>query len=373
MSNDKKILYIFASSLLVLLSILLFVPYEILRYILAVSILTYTILIFIFIKKRSIVSIYYKQVLYLLIVIGLVYLMIYYLSGIKFGFVGAKHIMSLKVVIEFILPLTVILISSELIRYVLLSQNNKVINIISILCNILIDFMLVSNIFLFTNFNTFVDAVGIILLPSIISNYLYHNLSKNYGSMPNIAFRLITTLYLYIIPVVPATPDSLMALFKLLSPLLILWFIRLLYEKRNRNAVEKQTKIGNVILGVTITFMVFFIMLISNQFKFGSIVIATNSMNGEIDTGDVIIYERLEKDAIISINDIVVFKKDDALIVHRVVDIKNIDGVIRYYTKGDANDEMDPGFITRSNIVGTTDLKIPYIGYPSLWLRELFK
>jgi signal peptidase len=61
------------------------------------------------------------------------------------------------------------------------------------------------------------------------------------------------------------------------------------------------------------------------------------------------------------------------MIVHRVVDIKIINGITRYYTKGDANEDADAGFITDSEIVGLADKKIPFIGYPTIWMRSLFK
>jgi signal peptidase I len=57
-------------------------------------------------------------------------------------------------------------------------------------------------------------------------------------------------------------------------------------------------------------------------------------------------------------------------IVHRVVRIENINGEVRYYTKGDFNETEDSGYRTESDIVGLTDLKIAYIGYPTLWLHE---
>ena len=61
------------------------------------------------------------------------------------------------------------------------------------------------------------------------------------------------------------------------------------------------------------------------------------------------------------------------MIIHRVEKIENVDGVIRYYTKGDANESMDSGYITDAHIVGVINLKIKYIGYPTLWVRSLFK
>jgi hypothetical protein len=59
--------------------------------------------------------------------------------------------------------------------------------------------------------------------------------------------------------------------------------------------------------------------------------------------------------------------------VHRVVRIENINGELRYYTQGDANDKEDLGYITEQEIVGITDVTIKYIGYPTLWVKDIFK
>ena len=69
---------------------------------------------------------------------------------------------------------------------------------------------------------------------------------------------------------------------------------------------------------------------------------------------------------------IILFEKQDRVIVHRVVEIVNIDSEIRYYTKGDANEKNDEGFIVKSNIIGLAKFKIPYVGYPSIWIRDIF-
>ena len=44
---------------------------------------------------------------------------------------------------------------------------------------------------------------------------------------------------------------------------------------------------------------------------------------------------------------------------------------IRYYTKGDANQQEDKGFRTQKNIVGIVKGKIPYIGKITLLLNDI--
>ena len=64
--------------------------------------------------------------------------------------------------------------------------------------------------------------------------------------------------------------------------------------------------------------------------------------------------------------------KEDIYVIHRLVGIENIDNEDRYYTKGDANENLDVGFILDNDILGIVDFKISYIGYPTLWIRDVF-
>ena len=114
------------------------------------------------------------------------------------------------------------------------------------------------------------------------------------------------------------------------------------------------------------------VMLVSNQFKYGALVIATDSMTGELNRADVAIFERYDDHAVEQ-GQVIVFDKDNVVTVHRVAKIEIINGVTRYYTKGDANEDNDAGFIVDSDIVGVVNYKVPYLGYPTLWMRSLFK
>ena len=67
------------------------------------------------------------------------------------------------------------------------------------------------------------------------------------------------------------------------------------------------------------------------------------------------------------------FIKDDIKIVHRLVDVKYVNGEYRFYTKGDKNVEMDEGYLEDEDIMGVAKLRIKYIGLPTLYLREMFK
>ena len=114
-------------------------------------------------------------------------------------------------------------------------------------------------------------------------------------------------------------------------------------------------------------------MLISCQFRYGLLVIATGSMTGTIDRGDAIVFEQTEHHSEpFKVGDIVIFNKNNMQWVHRIIDIKNVNGETRYTTKGDANKQEDEGYITDSNIIGVCKFRILNIGYPTVWLNEAF-
>jgi signal peptidase I len=265
----------------------------------------------------------------------------------------------------------VTIVGSELIRRALLSSDSKLVSVLAFLSCTVAEVLMVSSLVGITTMNKFMDVVGMTLFPALSANVYYHYVSKNYGALPNVIFRIITTQYIYFIPTVTAISDALAACIKIVFPLIMMAFLAALFAKRKKNARRKADKLSTAGMVVAIVIIASVAMLISCQFRFGALVIATDSMTGEINKGDMIIYERYD-DQVIREGQVVVFMSDNNnRIVHRVVRIENIDGETRYYTKGDFNKEEDYGFRTDADIVGLTDIKVAYVGYPTLWLHEL--
>ena len=371
MNRDKKVLYTISSFLFVMLFLFFLLPTNDTKIIVAVLLIAFAIIINFLIKKQEAKSIHSKQVLLLMLIIGLVYVMLYYLTGLQFGFFKASLPFSFLSLIKVIIPIIIVVCTSEFISYRLLSQHNKFVDVLAFLTLVLIDLSMFSNLTYIETFNQFMDMVGLTLIPSVTRTFLFVYINKLYGPKPNIAFRLINSLYAYIIPFIPSTPDSLVALGRLITPIFIYSFFYALYEKKPKIARKEKSKLRFVGWVVVFSILVGSTMLISNRFTYGTIVIASNSMEGELNKGDALIFEAYKKQNIEE-GQIILFKKGDNTIVHRVVDIVNIDSQVRYYTKGDANEEIDDGYILRSDIVGIGLFKIPYIGYPSIWIREIF-
>lgn len=371
MPTDKKKFYIMTVATLVVLLIAMLLPSSMGRIAAAVLLLTMAIVTWFTVKKRSVPSINRRQILWIMALMGVLYVVLYYLSGLKFDFYSNAIRTGPDSLWRFILPISAIIVAGEMFRYVIRAQNSRSADLLSYIALVAADLCIGTGIGGIHSFNSFMDFLGLTLFPAVVANALYHYTAKRYGMYPNMVYRLLITLYAYVIPVVPAMPDSLFAFANMLIPLFIYAFLSALYEKKIRYALEKTSKLTVPVTALAIVILLAFVMLISNQFTYGSLVIATDSMTGELNRGDSAIFEQYN-DQTITVGQVIVFEKDDSLIVHRVVEIHYINGVTQYYTKGDANENRDTGHITEGDIVGIVQMKVPYAGYPTLWIRSLF-
>ena len=370
MTKDKKVLYTISFLIFAVLLLYLFVPIKDSKPLTACLLIVLTVVTRLVIKKRTSFSINKKEVLLLSAVLGVIYVVIVQLSGIYFGFYQNPYLVSFPTFLTTVIPIATIIIASEIIRSTLLAQKNAFVNVLAFLSCLIVDVLVFSNIVGITSFNRFMDLVGLTLFPAISANVYYHYAARRFGAIPNIVFRMITTLYVYVIPTVTGMSDAIFSMIKLLMPIGMYVLVSALFEKKKKFAAKKSSKLS--ILGtICATVVVVSIaMLISCQFRFGAIVIATESMTGEINKGDMIIYEAY-KGQQIEEGQVIVFLHNDNQIIHRVVRIETVGNETRYYTKGDANSAEDSGYRTDADIIGLTDVKIAFVGYPTLWLREL--
>ena len=370
LNRDKKYLYSIITALLVLLIPTLFISTEYVGVAGAVVLIAFAVLIHFTVKKRSILSLYKNQVFYLVLVLAVFYLVLLYLSGIYFGYEKSYLKVSFYALFINILPKIAVVIATEIIRRILLAQEDKCVGVLSFLIGVISELFFVAGVSNINNMDRFMDVLAMALLPAVTANLFYHYASKNYGSKPNIAYRLIMSLYVYVVPVVPRISPVITAFVKLLTPLIAYVFIYMLYAKRRRYATKGRGKWSYAVIALSLAVMSSIVMLVSCQFTYGMIVVATPSMTGAINVGDAVVYERYE-DQIIAVGDVIVFDNDGAKIVHRVDGIEGINGVVRYYTKGDDNAERDVGYITTADMIGVVRARVSFIGHPTIWVRSL--
>lgn len=331
--------------------------------------------------KKKQISINKKSVRLFMLVFALLYLGVFYLLGIvKYDFYQAPAIFSFKTLYRFIIPLALIIISAEVIRYKFLSQDAKIIilkkeidlsKIIIFISMVLIDLVIYIGVYDLTNYDDFLTVLGFILFASISCNLFYNYVSSRYGILGVIVYRMITVLYAYIIPIIPNVYVYFRAFLRMIYPYIMYMILERAFSSTDFVVAYKDKRKNFIGITILIIIMVLLTMLISCQFKYGMLVIGSGSMTGTINYGDAVIYESYDNQSIQN-GDIIIFERDGIRLVHRVIKIRNIENEIRYYTKGDANEVMDSGYVSKKDIVGITKLRVMYIGYPTLWVRSLF-
>lgn len=370
MKRNQLKTYFLQVLLIIILILALFKPNIVSNMVMAIILFIYMIVVVLMLKKRKILSIYYKQVTVLMVGLAIIYLGLFYLLGVYFGFYKSPVPFGIWGIMHYILPFSVIVISSEIIRYVFLSQKSRMSGILTFVAMVLIDIVLYTKVYDMGKLDDILAAVGFVAFASVSCNLLYNYITNRYGYMPVMMYRLITVLYAYIIPILPDVYIFFRSIGRMIYPYLIYLVIEYTYSKTkvaSEYRFRNQRLINTTILVIVIGLLA---MLISCKFKYGILVIGSESMTGAINKGDSIIYESYNNQAL-SENDIIVFENNNMQVVHRIVDIKNVNDKNRYYTKGDFNQSKDIGYINDEDIIGIVRYKIPYIGYPTLWLKEM--
>ena len=381
MKRDRFKLYMLNSLLLVILFIALLVSNKITYFGLALVLFVYAMVVKFTLKKKKILSIYQKQVNLLMVGFAIIYLGFFYLLGMIINdFVKQPVLFSGTTLIKFIVPLTLIIISSEVIRYCFLSYKTKIrilkreielIKIITFVNMVLIDLIIYIGVYDLSNYNDFLTVIGFSLFASISCNLFYHYVSSRYGILGIVIYRMITVLYVYIIPIIPDIYVYFRAFLRMIYPYILYLILEHTYAKTDFAVSYHDRKKNFVSITLLLIVMALITMLISCKFKYGILVIGSESMTGAINKGDAVVFESYD-DQVIDKGEVIIFKKKNLNLVHRVVDVKNVNGEIQYYTRGDANQAMDSGYVTSADIVGITKFRIMGIGYPTIWIRELF-
>ena len=372
MYKDKIKIYTLEFIILAVLSFTLFVSNIHNKIFLAILLVIFTVVAKVVLKKRQIESINAKKATIVLIMLGIIYIIILYVIGFYIGYYKTQIIDVMSLLIYQVIPLIVIIISSEIIRNIFLAQNTKYTKTITFIIMVLIDLIIYIDIYEMNTFDEFIEATSFIFMASISCNLLYNYISNKYGIIGIIIYRIITILYVYILPIIPNIHIFLESILKIIYPYVIYNILKYTFTE-NKHIIAFEDKRNSIIVKVILSILIIgFAMLISCQFKYGILVVASESMTGTINKGDAIIFEKFENKEDIEEGEIIIFLRNDSKIVHRVIDVKNVNGETRYITKGDVNEQNDDGYITNNDIYGKYKFKISYIGYPSIWIRDIF-
>ena len=86
--------------------------------------------------------------------------------------------------------------------------------------------------------------------------------------------------------------------------------------------------------------------------------------------GDAVLVKKINNYDNIKIGTVLAYKKENILIIHRVVGMEKNQKKYIFKTKGDNNKDTDDYEVKEEEIVGTIIYNVKYIGFPTIWINE---
>ncbi len=306
-----------------------------------------------------------------------IYVMLYhiilYILGIFIGFTKSPYSFSIINLIRNITPVLLIIGLTEVFRYanvIKSEKSNKLLLFVTIVL-IMLDITVKTSMYNLDVSTNLLEIASLVILPAIANNIFLGYLALYFGWAPAILYRVLMEIPEYIIPILPNTNEYLDAIVTFLFPLLLLLlFYRLLNRDKKDKSPLKKNYFGIVVTSVLVIITVFTVGLTSGLFKYYMISIGSGSMEPNIYVGDSIIVKKEDNLKNIEIDDILVFNHNNSTVVHRVTRIMEKNSSYEFITKGDNNEEEDNWVVSEKDVIGTAELKIRYIGYPTIWLNE---
>ena len=317
---------------------------------------------------------YKTDVFQIVFIFTVMFQVLSYVLGLFLGFNASPYSMEFVKILQNVVLASIIIISQEVIRYIVISKSETKKVFIALMTVIFILF----DISMAIDSNTFLDLmrgfefIATWALPCVLNNILLTYICYKSGYKANILYRLLMDLPVYLLPIIPNLGIYLKSLSMILLPLFIFLNVNSFYANTKPN-LDRRNKFKGYLFWIPVgTVFAGMIILISGVFKVYSIAIGSGSMTPAINKGDAIVIEKLKESEMenLKVGDVIVYEQNNRIIVHRVTERTYESGRLIFKTKGDNNKEEDNYIVEMRNIKGKVQFKIPFVAYPSVWLSE---
>ncbi len=297
------------------------------------------------------------------------YFIIIYGVGVGIGFLKNTYSLKITGLLENLIPLVITIIFTELFRYIFIRANrDKKIHILII--SLLLSALEISMFIRYDSFGNLEQIfkfTTLTILPVIMKNIMCSHLTYYNNIKGSLVYRLLIDTYIYFIPILPDFNDYVSSVVNLLLPFLIFISSIRIVEDSNKIArptIKRVFKFKDAFIIAVLALIACMVFGIGPLQVMG---IKTPSMEPAINIGDAVLIDKTYNNDKLKKGDIIAYKdKNDIIVIHRIFDINKDSSFI---TKGDSNNAVDPDYVTKDKIVGKVILTIPYIAYPSIYLR----
>lgn len=312
----------------------------------------------------------------LIIILLLIYLILYFSSGLFIGYERSPYSHTLLSIIKNIFAFIVVIACQEYTRFSLIKKSSKKISnyIFIALLFTVIEINFTEFTAGFSSLTNAIEYISSNLLPLIAKNTLLTYLVVTSGYIPALVYQVFMSLITILLPIFPKFNWFITGSLGLILPFITYMLINNFIEKRNTKFTNGKLKAKRSINSIPI----FLIIIIAIPFFYGSfkyrpIGVMSNSMYPTFQRGDAVIIETINDKNIskIKVGTIIMYNLDGAAVIHRVIKITDNNGIIYYETKGDNNELPDNNLVEQKQVLGIERASIPKIGYPSVLLQSI--
>lgn len=128
--------------------------------------------------------------------------------------------------------------------------------------------------------------------------------------------------------------------------------------------LKKFMRVYRIFVGIIALLALLMVLLIAGVRLIGltPYTVLSGSMEPTYHVGSVIYVKEATPEKLQN-NDPITFLLNGTTVTHRIIDIKNGEDGLQFYTKGDANNVADGGFVTPDRIIGIPVFHIPLLGF----------
>ena len=318
---------------------------------------------------------YTKDIIFEILIFMTIFFVLFYFLGIFITFARIENYLTSYGIKTFILPVVLTILIKEYLRYQMVSKSDGSKLLICTTCALFI-FLDITDPIRYADFKTSYGIfmfLAMTLFPSISTNIVCTYITKKTGYKPIILYLLIIELYQYIIPIIPNPDKYLTSVIKLVLPVVLVFRLAKFFKIEDDEDVERDYNKKNYwFIVIPAVFIVVIVYFTSGYFKYHAIAIASGSMEPKIYKGDVVVIEKInDRFDELEVGQVIAYRYEGIMIVHRLIKIEKVNDEYYFYTKGDNNATEDNYAIREEMIYGTVNVKIPFIGIPTVWLNEL--
>ncbi len=211
------------------------------------------------------------------------------------------------------------------------------------------------------------------IFPLLAENLLASFLALLAGPLAAIAYLGLLQAFRLFSPVLPDLTWVLQGLIGTMVPILGFVVAQNFYSSKTERGpkgrnTESRFPVGWIVTTIAAVTIIWFSV---GLFPIHPTLVASGSMRPAIDVGDVLIIAKAPAD-VVEEGDIIQFKRGDVTIMHRVIEIQEIEGAKSFITQGDANNAPDPEPVGPDQVVGKAVFTVPKIGWVAIVIKNFF-